>query len=77
MVLHDIADDAEFVKVTTTALRAEGLFERDLNVVDVVTVPSGTEEGVTKSKNENVLDHLLAKIVIDTEELILLPVGLE
>lgn len=91
-VLHDIADDAELVKVAATALGTEGLLERDLaqsqqlmahgspispylNVVDVVPVPGSAEELVTKPKDEDVLDHLLAQVVVDTEELLLLPVG--
>jgi len=45
-----------------------------LNVVDVVAVPRGTKELVTESENENVLDHLLAEIVVDTEDFLFLPV---
>jgi hypothetical protein len=43
----------------------------------VVTVPGSIEELVAKAHNQNVLNHLLAKVVIDTEDLLLLPVGLE
>jgi len=48
-----------------------------LNVVDVVTVPGGVEELIAKAHNEDVLDHLLTKVVVDTEDLLFLPVGLE
>lgn len=48
-----------------------------LNVVDVVAVPSSTKELITKSQNENVLYHLLSEVVIDPEDLLLLPVGLK
>jgi hypothetical protein len=48
-----------------------------LNVVDVVTVPVGAEELVAKSEDQDVLDHLLTKVVVDTEDLLLLPVGLQ
>lgn len=48
-----------------------------LNVVDVVTVPGGVEELVTEAHNEDVLDHLLTQVVVNTEDLIFLPVGLE
>jgi hypothetical protein len=47
-----------------------------LNVINVVTVPGGTKELVTESENEDVLNHLLAQIMIDTEDFLLLPVGL-
>lgn len=48
-----------------------------LNVVDVVTVPGGVEELVAKAHDEDVLDHLLAQVVVDTEDFLFLPVGLE
>jgi len=48
-----------------------------LNVVDVVTVPGGVEELVAKAHDENVLDHLLTQVVVDTEDLLFLPVGLK
>lgn len=48
-----------------------------LNVVDVVTVPGSVEELVAKAHDEDVLDHLLTQVVVDTEDLLFLPVGLE
>jgi hypothetical protein len=45
-----------------------------LHVVDVVPVPSCAEELVTESEDEDILDHLLTKVVINTVELILVPV---
>lgn len=42
-----------------------------------MAVPGGVEELVTKAHDEDVLDHLLAQVVVDTEDLLLLPVGLE
>lgn len=41
----------------------------------MVAVPGGAEELVAKSEDENVLDHLLSEVVVDTEDLLLLPVG--
>jgi hypothetical protein len=76
-VLHDITDDAELIEVTTSALSAEWLLKCDLNVVDVVTVPCSVKELVAESQNEDVLDHLLTKIVVNTEYLLLLPVGFQ
>ena len=43
----------------------------------MVTVPCGVEELVSKPQDEDVLDHLLTKVVIDTEDLFLLPVGVQ
>jgi hypothetical protein len=76
-VLHDITNDTEIIEVTSTSLGSEGLLEGDLNVVDVVTVPGGAEELVTKSEDEQVLYHLLSEVVVDTEDLLLSPIGLE
>jgi len=45
-----------------------------LHVVDVVPVPCGAKELVTESENEDVLDHFLAQVVINTVELIFGPV---
>lgn len=41
----------------------------------MVAVPCSVEELVAESEDEDVLDHLLTKIVVDTEDLFLLPVG--
>ena len=40
----------------------------------MVSVPGGAEELVTESEDQDVLDHLLSKVVVNTEELILRPV---
>jgi hypothetical protein len=49
----------------------------NLNVVDVVAVPCGTKKFVAKSQNQKVLDHLLSKVVVNAENLLLFPVGFE
>ncbi|KAI6754287.1 hypothetical protein HG530_012801 [Fusarium avenaceum] len=77
MVLHNITNNAKLVEVTSTSFSAEGLLECDLDVVDVLSVPCGAEEGVTESEDQNVLDHLLSKVVVNSEQLLLVPVGLE
>lgn len=43
----------------------------------MAAVPCSVEELVAESQNKNVLDHLLTKVVIDTEDLLLLPVRLQ
>lgn len=48
VVLHDVPDDAELVKVAPAALRAEGLLEADLDVGDRVAAPGGRQELVGK-----------------------------
>jgi hypothetical protein len=41
----------------------------------VVPVPSCAEELVTEPEDEDVLDHLLTKVMINAVKLILVPVG--
>jgi hypothetical protein len=48
-----------------------------LNIVNVVAVPVGAEELVAKSEDQDVLDHLFTEVVVNTEDLLLLPVGLQ
>ena len=43
----------------------------------MVAVPVGSKEFVAESENQDVLDHLLTEVVVDTEDLLLLPVGLQ
>jgi len=76
-VLHNITDDTKLVKVTTSALGTEWLLEGDLDVVNVVAVPGGAEELVAEAEDEDVLDHLLTQVVVDTEDLLFLPVWLK
>ncbi|KAI6760174.1 hypothetical protein HG531_013375 [Fusarium graminearum] len=77
MVLHNITNDTKLVKVTSTSLGTKWLLECDLNVVDVVSVPRSAEERVTKSKDQDVLDHLLTKVMVNSEQLLLVPIRLE
>ena len=43
----------------------------------MVAVPGSVEELVAESQDEDVLDHLLTEVVVDTEDLLLLPVGVK
>lgn len=42
-----------------------------------MTVPCRVEELVAKPQDQDVLDHLLTQIVVDTEDLLLFPVGVQ
>ncbi len=77
MILLHVTDDAELVEVASATLSAKGLLERYLDIVDVVAVPRRPEERVAKPEYQDVLDHLLAKIVVDPEQLVLPPVRLQ
>ena len=68
-VLHDVADDTKLVKVPATSLGPERLLERDLNVRNEVLVERRVEHDVGESEHEQVLDHLLSEVVVNTEDL--------
>lgn len=45
-----------------------------LNVVDVIAIPCSPKKFVTESKNEDVLHHLFAQVMIDSEKFLFFPV---
>jgi hypothetical protein len=51
-VLHNIPNDAKFIKVTTAPLCTEGLLERNLDVGDAILIPNSTHRHVGKAKDE-------------------------
>ena len=71
VVLHHVADDPELVEVSAAALRPERLLEGDGDAGDVVAVPGGAEDHVAEAETDQVLDHLLAQVVVDPVELVL------
>jgi hypothetical protein len=76
MVLHDISDNPKPIKIAAATFGTKRLFEGDLYIVDVVTIPGCAEELITKSQNQNILHHFLAQVVINTENLVLVPIRL-
>ena len=48
-----------------------------LHVVDVISIPRGAEELVAEAENQDVLDHLLPQVMVDPEDLLLLPVRVQ
>ena len=77
MVLHHVTDNAKFVEITSSPFRTEWFFERNLNIVDVIPVPRRPEKLIAESENQNILYHLLSKIMGKSEYFLLLPVWLE
>ena len=77
VVLLNITDNAEFVKVAASALSTERLLEGDLNVVDELVVEASIDQGVAETHDEQVFDHFFSEVVVDTESLLLLPETLE
>ena len=67
VVLDDVANCARLFVQPSTPLHAEVLGHHDLHAFDKVAVPDRLEKRVAEPKIEQILDRLLAKIVIDAE----------
>ena len=68
MILHDVANGADFLVEAAPALHAELLGHRDLDVLDVISVPDRLEEGVGETEIQQVLHRLLAEVMIDAKD---------
>mmetsp|Transcript_16308 Transcript_16308/g.48909 ORF Transcript_16308/g.48909 Transcript_16308/m.48909 type:complete len:388 (+) Transcript_16308:465-1628(+) len=74
VILDDIPNDAELVKVAAPPLRAKRLLEANLHVGNVVAVPAGGNNGIGEPQHDQVLCQLLAQVVVDPENLLLRPI---
>ena len=68
VVLDDVAGGADAVVVAGPATDADVLGHGDLHVVDVVGVPDRLEHLVGEAQGQEVLDGLLAEVVVDAED---------
>ena len=68
MILHHVAQGAGFRVVVGAALHTDILGYRDLDVVDKVVAPHGTEQRVTETHRQQVLYGLLAEVVVDAPQ---------
>ena len=69
MVLHHVAQRARLLVIRPARLHADRLAHRDLYVVDVLAVPQRLEDAVGEAQDQDVLDGLLAEIVVDPVDL--------
>ncbi|OPZ56714.1 MAG: hypothetical protein BWY91_00131 [bacterium ADurb.BinA028] len=67
MVLDHVTSGADPVVVAATPTEADVLGHGDLHVVDVVRVPDRVEQLVGEAQRQDVLDRLLAEVVVDPE----------
>ena len=72
VVLDHVPQRTGPVVVPTSTAHAQRLRRGDLHVVDAVGVPQRLEEGVGEAGHQQVLDALLAEVVVDPEDLVLL-----
>ena len=68
MVLDHVPGRADPVVVPGPAADADVLGHRDLDVVHVAAVPDRLEQRVGEPQREDVLDRLLAQVVVDAED---------
>jgi hypothetical protein len=57
MILHNIPDDAELVKVTSPPLSAKALLHDHLDVVNVLPAPHRCHEVVAEAHDQHVLQQ--------------------
>ena len=69
MVLDQVAQRAGALVVAGAAADPDVLGRGDLHVVDEVPVPDGLEQRVGEPERHQVLDGLLAQVVVDPEHL--------
>ena len=70
VVLHDVAQRAGLVVELAAALDADRLGHGDLHRVDVAAVPDRLEEAISEAEDRQVLDRLLAQVMIDPINLV-------
>ena len=69
MVLDHVAERTGFFVVARSDPHALGFGHRELHVVDVLRVPQRLEDRVGEPQHQDVLNGLLAEIVVDAEDL--------
>lgn len=77
MVLDHVAERPDVVVVVPATLDPDRLRHRDLHVVDAVPVPQGLEDRVREPEGEQVLDGLLAQVVVNPVDLSFVEVGMD
>src|SRR6266436_1998835 len=70
VALNHVAERARGFVETATALDAQSLGRGDLDVIDVIPVPKRLEDSIAKAENEQILDGILAEVVIDAVDLL-------
>ena len=65
MIRNHIAQCAGSIVITAARFNAEPFGNRDLNVVNIVSIPNRFKNAVAEAKNQNVLNGFLAEIMVD------------
>ena len=70
VVLEDVADRAGALVESRASFDAHRLGDRDLDMVDELSVPDRLENAVREPQREHVLDRFLAEVVVDPKDLV-------
>ncbi len=70
MALNHVAECARGFIEAAAALDAERFRGGNLHVIDVIAIPQRLEDSVSKSEHEQVLNRVLAQIMIDAVDLL-------
>ena len=71
MILHHVTQRPRLVEIACARADPLALGDRDLHVIDIVAVPDRLDERVGETEDQQVLDRLLAEVVIDAVDLVL------
>jgi hypothetical protein len=69
VILQHVARGATAVVITPAGADTELFGDGDLDVVDVATIPKRLKDWVGETQDEEILDGLLAEVVVDAENL--------
>jgi hypothetical protein len=72
VVGHHVAQCTGVLVEFSSALDSNSFRSRDLDVIDMLTVPQWLEHSIGKAQSHNVLDRFLAEKMIDPVDLILI-----
>ena len=75
VVLQHVADGTGAVVVVAAAFHADGLGDGDLHLLDVARVPQRFEQRIAEAQGEQVLHAVLAQVVIDAIDALLVEAG--
>ena len=70
VVRHHVAQGAGFVVISAALFHADSFRHRNLDVIDVTSVPDRLEDSVGKAESQNVLNGFFAQVVIDAVDLL-------
>ena len=69
MVLHHITEGTGLIIVATAFFNSQLFSKGNLNIINVLAVPDIFKQQISKADCKNLLNHFLAQIVVNAENL--------